>query len=130
MTYVLTFTIDGPPKRALLTANERAHWRRRAERSKYWRQRAYLEATSAIRRGDLEPLTWAHFTVDVAWPDKRRRDVANVHPTVKAIVDGLVDAGVLPDDDDRHLMGPDLRRAFGPASITLHIDPDAEAVAS
>lgn len=25
-------------------------------------------------------------------------------------VDGLVDAGILPDDDDKHLTGPDLRR--------------------
>ena len=31
-------------------------------------------------------------------------------PTAKAVVDGLVDAGVLPDDDAKHLLGPDLRR--------------------
>ena len=30
-------------------------------------------------------------------------------PTLKALVDGLVDAGLLPDDDARHLQGPDMR---------------------
>lgn len=28
---------------------------------------------------------------------------------LKALVDGLVDAGLLPDDDARHLQGPDMR---------------------
>lgn len=31
-------------------------------------------------------------------PDKRRRDASNLMPTMKAMVDGLVDAGVVPDD--------------------------------
>lgn len=33
--------------------------------------------------------------------------------TVKPIVDGLVKAGVLPDDDAEHLLGLDLRRHGG-----------------
>ncbi len=38
----------------------------------------------------------------------RLRDVGNV--SVKAAIDGLVDYGLIPDDDDAHLLGPDLRR--------------------
>jgi crossover junction endodeoxyribonuclease RusA len=40
--------------------------------------------------------------VRVTFPvhDARRRDPHNLAPTVKAIVDGLVDAGVWPDDTD------------------------------
>ena len=38
-----------------------------------------------------------------------RRDLHNYMPTLKALVDGLVDAGLLPDDDARHLQGPDMR---------------------
>lgn len=30
--------------------------------------------------------------------DRRRRDPSNLMPTQKAVVDGLVDAGVVPDD--------------------------------
>jgi hypothetical protein len=33
-----------------------------------------------------------------------RPDVAACYPTVKAAIDGIVDAGVIPDDDDRHLL--------------------------
>ena len=36
-------------------------------------------------------------------------DPANAYPAVKALIDGLVDAGVLPDDDAAHLDGPDMR---------------------
>jgi len=35
------------------------------------------------------------------WADARVRDTSNWLPTVKAMVDGLVDAGVLARDDDR-----------------------------
>ena len=33
-----------------------------------------------------------------------RPDVAACYPTVNAAIDGIVDAGVIPDDDDRHLL--------------------------
>lgn len=38
--------------------------------------------------------------------------------------DGLVDARLLLDDDDRHLVGPDVRRDLsrGPCRITLRIE--------
>jgi len=35
------------------------------------------------------------------WADARVRDTSNWLPTVKAMVDGIVDAGVLSRDDDR-----------------------------
>jgi len=43
-------------------------------------------------------------------PDSgHRRDPANWYPSFKACVDGLVDAGVLNDDDHAHVIGPDMR---------------------
>jgi hypothetical protein len=39
-------------------------------------------------------------------PDRRRRDAANWHDTAKPLTDGLVDAGVLDDDDSTRLDGP------------------------
>ena len=38
-------------------------------------------------------------TVMPVFRDKRRQDVGNCYPAVKAALDGLVDAGVLTDDD-------------------------------
>jgi Holliday junction resolvase RusA-like endonuclease len=49
--------------------------------------------------------------VSVSWPDRRRRDVPNVWPTVKACVDGCVDAEVIADDDDSHVESMTFRRA-------------------
>jgi hypothetical protein len=47
--------------------------------------------------------------VYVRFPDKRRRDLQNYHKTLKPLLDGFVDAGLLPDDDSKHLVGLDVR---------------------
>lgn len=120
-TWQLELPVVGNPHRVLLTANERAAWQRRWERTRYWRVLSTTTARSAINRGLLPRLQRAHVMVTIHWPDKRRRDVGNWAPTAKAIVDGLVDAGLIPDDRDEHLVGPDLRRGTGTARITLTI---------
>ena len=49
---------------------------------------------------------------EVRFPDKRRRDVHNLLPHLgKPLVDGIVDAEVLPDDSDEYLIGPDMRHS-------------------
>lgn len=100
-----------------ISANDRLHWAERAERVDALRNQSWVLHREAIRRSNATTGTWlprpafrrAHLTVHVAWPDQRRRDVANLSPTIKALVDGAVDADVLRDDDDKHLVGPDLR---------------------
>jgi hypothetical protein len=90
-----------------LNANERLHWAAKSVRTAAWRGHA---ARMAVAAG-LPKHQRAHITVTVSFPDKRRRDVHNLFPTAKAIVDGLVaDYGLLPGDDDRYLVGPDMRR--------------------
>lgn len=37
------------------------------------------------------------------WPDKRRRDIRNAEYALKAAYDGIVDAGLIPDDSAEHL---------------------------
>lgn len=88
-----------------LSANGRKHWTRQREGARAWRQAAALHARSL----HLPRLQRAHLLVTFHHATNRRRDAANLAPTVKAVVDGLVDAHVLPDDDDAHLLGPDLR---------------------
>ena len=89
----------------MLTANERVHHYRRAEITRALRGHA-LQAAHYAR---TKKLNRAHVTVTVAWPDRRRRDVLNLAPTVKALIDGMTDAGCWDDDDDTHLVGPDFR---------------------
>ncbi len=99
------YTLTLPGGMVWINANSRAHWRRRAEWTRYWRDRACLEAKSA----GIPRLDRAHVTVTVHRIDARRFDPGNLAPTAKAIVDGIVDAGVLIDDDRHHLVGPDMR---------------------
>jgi len=90
----------------VLNLNDREHWRLKANKSKYIRQLS--EQIAKVSRAPH--LKRALLTVEIAFPDRKRRDPHNWMATVKPIVDGLVKAGVLPDDDAKHLLGPDLRR--------------------
>jgi crossover junction endodeoxyribonuclease RusA len=103
MTAVTRFTIV-LPRVHLLTANQRLHWAQKAARNRIIRTRAKVAAQTCSFSYPA-----AKVTVLVGYPDNRRRDVHNLMPTVKACIDGCVDAGLLPDDSDKHLQGPDLR---------------------
>jgi crossover junction endodeoxyribonuclease RusA len=102
---VSTVIYFGIPRDLLLTANQRMHWRKKAARTKAIRELADVQTRSF----KAEPMQAAHCLVELTWPDKRRRDAHNLMPTIKACIDGIVDAKLLPDDSDKHLTGPDLR---------------------
>lgn len=71
----------------------------------------------------------ARIVITFRFPDRRRRDIHNYTAfVVKPIIDGMIDAKVLPDDDDTHLVGPDLRRDAtpGPFRILVTIDDLSE----
>lgn len=89
----------------LLNSNQRLHWRTKNKHIKVIRGLA----ADAAREVGVPPLQRAHIYAEYLPTDRRRRDPANWAPSAKAAVDGLVDAGVLPDDDDKHLIGPDMR---------------------
>lgn len=101
-----TYTIALGAGLELLNANDRdGHWARRKRITDTLRQAAGWAA-----RGQHIPLLdRAHVLGVYEPPDRRRRDPANLYPSFKACIDGLVDAGVLPDDDAAHLDGPDMR---------------------
>lgn len=89
----------------LLTANDKPHWGRKAALTKQLRRWGYLLGREG--RGVARfHLTRARVVFEFAYPDRRRRDRHNLAPTVKAMMDGLIDAGLLPDDSDRYLDGP------------------------
>lgn len=105
MTEPRLFTIELPPGVPLLNANDRFHWRTRAHRTQNLRQITAMLA----RNAGIPRLERVHITGWYHPPNQRRRDVANLYPTFKACVDGCVDAGVLEDDSDKYVTGPDMR---------------------
>jgi crossover junction endodeoxyribonuclease RusA len=97
MSTELTFTI---PKSWWLTANGRYHWAVKARATRNLRQ---LAATTA--RG-MEPVGTVHVAAYIGYLTGGKADPGNASPTVKALLDGCTDAGLWPDDDHTHVVGP------------------------
>lgn len=100
-----------------ISANDRTHHNVRAHQVHEWRH-----ATLALARYHRLPkaLPAAHIVATVHHT-AARYDAANLAPTAKACVDGLVDYGLVADDDNTHVTGPDMRpgprykkRVYGP----------------
>jgi crossover junction endodeoxyribonuclease RusA len=104
------YRLTVPATMPWLTANQRLGWWARARLTARWRQ----EAAWLARSAKLPALESAYVVVELRFPVLRRRDPGNWSPTAKAIVDGLVDAGVFVDDDAGRVVGPDMR--LGPRS--------------
>lgn len=78
-----------------LSENQRfGHWAQKAKLVRAVRSEAKLRAKH-LKIGPLDGCT-----VELHYQprDKRRRDADNLIPTLKALCDGLVDAGIVPDD--------------------------------
>lgn len=113
------WTVELPVGMTLLNSNQRLHPMVKAKLTKALRGAGRDAAASlgvphfdrVYVIGELRPV------------DRRRRDPGNWYPSAKAAVDGLVDAGVLDDDDHTRLIGPDMR--LGPivkgSQLALHI---------
>lgn len=101
-----TLTIDIPADQ-WQSSNQRLHHMERARRTKHVRTLAGI-----LGRKHLTPEPGpVHVMAFIGSPTNRKADVGNSYPTVKACVDGaLTDAGILPDDSDAYLVGPDMRR--------------------
>lgn len=93
MTYRATLKLpyDRPP----ISQNSRMHWapankiKQEIKRSSAW-----------LARSEKMPhLERIRVTIEWIVNDRRRRDVDNMAPTLKAAIDGLVQAGVITDDD-------------------------------
>lgn len=119
-----TLIVDVPDNE-WLTANGRRHWSDVARRTRALRTRAAFTA----RNQRITPVTGpVRVVATVAYSTQRRADPGNAAPTVKALVDGLTDVGVWPDDNSEWLVGPDYRRdpntcPAGWHRVVLFIDP-------
>lgn len=113
--------LEVPAPCSLLNANHRRHWRVKARMVKAWRRAAAGEA------GMLPPVpTPVRVTMIVhRHHDRGFYDASNYADTGKAILDGIVDAGVLPDDRNAYVVGPDMRQGepWPAGGITVVLDP-------
>ena len=82
----------------MLNANDRPHWTQKAKITAYLRQIGRLK----VSEGKYTAYTKKRqcgLVVTLYAPTKRRMDPPNFYPTVKALVDGMTDAGLWTDDN-------------------------------
>ncbi|GLZ34867.1 hypothetical protein Lesp02_70540 [Lentzea sp. NBRC 105346] len=77
-----------------LSANDRFHWRKEAQLKRLVRHKAKTAAEHLGACGHLR--VQLHYATG---DNRGRRDPANLCATSKPAIDGLVDAGLVPDDN-------------------------------
>jgi crossover junction endodeoxyribonuclease RusA len=102
------------PKAQWHTSNDRGHWRKFSDRKRWIRKASRLAA------GDLPKFDQAHVCALVGYPRAGRADPSNASPVVKAMLDGLTDAGVWTDDDSEHVVAVEYRRDVATGKPGVH----------
>lgn len=106
--YGRTWEIRLPWDRPPASANDRDHWRVKARKVSTIRQSAKYIVQDAMSAFPFPmPATPKRIAVDLTYVprDKRRRDPDNlVVPLFKALCDGIVDAGIVPDDTPAYMV--------------------------
>lgn len=112
MTTTITITMPLPPKELSPNARSgrrkkkgqmRTHWASRAKLTHQYRRSAAVRALAELGCGFMV-FKRAIGKLTFYWPDKRRRDIRNAEAAMKPAYDGLVDAGIIVDDDHKHLI--------------------------
>lgn len=96
------YDLDLPWTSPPLSLNHRRHWRAHARKAAELRETAHVLAKKhRLHIGG--PYSHVEVTLHYVPRDRRTRDSENPIPTLKALADGLVDAGVVVDDDPTHM---------------------------
>lgn len=95
---VVTLPLPNPK----LHAHNTGHWRGKSKLIKELRTLAKLECRKAMKGKRPK---WAKATIHYRFffKNNRRRDAVNAKQSMKAAVDGVVDAGLIPDDSWQYL---------------------------
>lgn len=129
-TSLRSFTLALPVGLPLLNANQRPHHRVRAKLTKDIRAAAMTACSedpsmrAALTAAGSNAVLRRAWIFGVYHPGRGGRcDPANWYPSFKAAVDGIVEAGVLEDDDHTRVIGPDMRLGdvVRGGRIVLHI---------
>lgn len=94
-----SWTLEHPRRALPMNAFRKLHPQAAAVYTREWREAfGWLARAARIPRLDAAVITVAQGCDRPPLPDP-----GSTYPTAKAAIDGLVDAGVLADDDGRHL---------------------------
>ena len=94
------------PASVVLSSNDRLHWAPQGQRTAQIRMLGKLAGRKMFA---VPAASRIRIIVDVWKGHGGRYDPPNLAPSVKAIVDGFRDSGILVDDDWRHVDGPHIQ---------------------
>lgn len=103
-----TIELPAPEPGFWLSSNDRPHWVERNRLTQTWRTIAAWQFRSAR----IPAMKKATIRATICRNDRRKADAHNMMPTIKAVIDGIVDAGVLPDDSNEFV--PEVTTVAGP----------------
>lgn len=115
---LLTFEI---PRHTVLNSNQRLHYMTRARNVKIIREMARDVALASTPFVPDPPLA---ITATVQYARAGRHDAHNLQPTVKALIDGCVDGGLIVDDSDEYIDSVTFRALVGTGvkgHTTIHL---------
>nr|DAI63899.1 MAG TPA: Endodeoxyribonuclease RusA [Caudoviricetes sp.] len=115
MTDTLVLPFASPP----LRPNQRPHWSVRSRETRRVRSTTHVLAKAE----KLAPRGSQAVVITTVWfaRDRRRRDTNSLALFAKAAIDGLVDAGVLDDDDSLHLIEERYRIRHDPTNPRIEL---------
>lgn len=99
---MMSILVPGIPPSPNQTRRE--HWAKRAAEAKRWKRDTYMAAVGvrnaylARYPGLFLPLTEARVRCVIVTPSSVRRDPDNAMASMKPLIDGVVQAGILADD--------------------------------
>lgn len=76
---------------------------------------------------DVEPWELSRISMQFWFKDKRRRDLLNAVAAMKSAIDGIVDAGLMVDDDWQHMRVGELVAGVDRCDPRVQIQVDREA---
>lgn len=102
---------ESPP----LRSNDRGHWRQKARETKTVRAESRIVSGTYHISPENRAMLTRPIVVTLVWTvtDHRRRDVGASGPTLKAWIDGMVDAGLIVGDHHKIVAEERLRIEVG-----------------
>lgn len=125
-----TLELDGRPPSANKQRG-RNHRMETARETSSWRTRARVRYTDARNKGKAPSAVHAVSVTACQMSQDRRwlQDIGACMPAVKAVIDGFVDGGLIPDDTPEHLraltfLPPDICGRNG-LRVVVYVDEEA-----
>lgn len=111
-------TITLPPVNPKLHAHNTGHWRVKSKAVRELRELSFALTLEQLRG---RRVTWQAAVLDYTFvvADRRRRDEANMIQATKPAIDGIVDTGLIPDDDWIRLHINSVHVVIGPPGVVL-----------